>query len=88
MNRKKLHSAVPLVQMRWENRAYPCYPYTKEELYEAAARIRDHMKDCSCAMCDNPRHNVWETNRGKLTMQERRNLDKFEEWNNLKLLHS
>jgi len=84
MDQKKLHSAASLVRTRWQYDVYPYKPYTIDELYKAAARIRDHMKDCSCAMCCNPRHCEWETKRGRLSMQERRNLDNFEEWKQMK----
>lgn len=79
-NRIKLKAAVSLVRLRWAFGVYPYDSRTRDELYEGAARIRDHMKDCSCAMCCNPRHSKWLSNTDRLTLQERRNLDRFKEW--------
>jgi len=50
--------------------------YTQEELTQARLQWARHMyqnpKNCSCAMCCNPRHSPYHKGNQKLTMQERR----------------
>lgn len=72
---KKHQSAIQLVRDRWYG-----VDYTPEQIREGASRIRDNMKDCSCAMCCNPRHRIWASNHERLSIQERRNADKFNLW--------
>jgi len=72
---KKYKAALLLVRDRWYSD-----DYTTDQIHEQASRIRDNMKDCSCSMCCNPRHNGWVSNAEQLTMQERRNFDKYNQW--------
>lgn len=54
-----------------------CTGYNKK-LILRARKLQNNMKYCSCTMCCNERHNTWNSNQNKLTMQERRNLDTIE----------
>lgn len=72
--RKKHKAALLVVEQRWYS-----VDYTPEEMHQRASFIRDNMKDCSCMMCCNPRHCGWASNQERLTMQERRNNDVYQE---------
>ena len=47
------------------------YPSVEQNAY----RIAENMKICSCEGCRNPRHSKWNSNKEKLTIQERRHLE-------------
>jgi len=49
--------------------------YTDQELWLKARYQRDHLCDCSCPMCGNPRHSVLYDGFDRLTMQEHRASD-------------
>lgn len=50
--------ALRLVKEVWRSRS--------EQLEKWAIKNADHLRNCSCSMCENPRK------RGELTMQEKR----------------
>lgn len=50
----------------WQHKLWALYSY-------------DHMKDCSCYMCGNPRHNPWQRADECLTMQERKSNEDFKD---------
>lgn len=43
-----------------------------------ASKMANHMAVCSCWTCGNQRNNLWEHTRFRLTMPERKQLDKEE----------
>lgn len=45
-------------------------------IHQAACKIRDNLKWCSCTMCCNQRRGAWNTSE-MLTMQERRAIDAY-----------
>lgn len=47
------------------------------ELQRQAVREADNIKCCSCQMCCNARRCDWSSNIDKLTLNERRALDRF-----------
>lgn len=73
-HRARMHTRATEMILEW-------YWYserlTKEELHLAASRRRDHMCNCSCSGCGNPRHNKWNSLDDRITMQERRHKAKF-----------
>lgn len=52
---------------------------SKEEFHARVSKHRDNLAICSCSGCCSPRRNPWLRNKEKLTLQERRNLDMFED---------
>lgn len=52
---------------------------SEETLHRGASRLRDNMKICSCWMCCNPRRSSMFKKRERLTMQEHRENDRFED---------
>jgi len=59
------------------------YDSFDEKLHEHASRNCDNITRCSCPMCCNQRHNDWQPNRERLTMQERREKERFDVEKNL-----
>ena len=59
----------------------PWPPKTKtqylDEIEKRSRYRRDTGKLCSCDMCCNPRKSPWNKNKEKLTMQERKELEKL-----------
>lgn len=55
------------------------WEYNSEHLEWRAVRIYNNMKNCSCWMCRNERTNGWNSNRMKLSMQERRAEDDYKD---------
>lgn len=49
-----------------------CSDLTDQELWDMAGRLRDHLCDCSCPMCGNPRRSVLMNGTDRYTMQEHR----------------
>jgi len=41
--------------------------------------LSDNLKNCSCWVCCNQRHNQWAKKKERLTMAERRMLDNYKE---------
>jgi len=52
---------------------------TKEQLITYTKTMMDNLKNCSCFMCCNERRNNWNSKLEKLTIAERKNLEKFKE---------
>ena len=46
---------------------------------EDASRIHNHMAKCSCSACGNQRHNRWNSDAERLTMQERKQYNALSE---------
>lgn len=38
--------------------------------------LKNHSTTCSCEMCGNPRHSKWSKKKSKLTLQERKQLER------------
>lgn len=51
-----------------------------KELHLRAQKERDNLAICSCPECGNKRRNEWDSPRYRLTLQELRNLDRWNEW--------
>lgn len=51
--------------------------YTDSEIKERASRLADHMKNCSCWMCGNPRK--YNQGQAELTQQELRQANNLKE---------
>ena len=51
--------------------------WTAEEIHLHVSRHRDNIKACSCWMCMNERHNPFLSTKERLTMQERRENERF-----------
>ena len=47
------------------------------ELHQQAKRRRDHMCNCSCSSCGNPRNTTWNSQRERLTLQEKKAEDSY-----------
>lgn len=45
---------------------------TEKWFKETSQILRNTTKICNCSMCRNPRHSIWNNDRDKLTMQEKR----------------
>lgn len=60
-------------KVRMKDRAATIYNY------DGARSLGDHIKNCSCDMCCNPRHSDLTKGRERLTMQERRAVDNQED---------
>ena len=57
------------------------YAYPEEDsdrLHVVCMQLRDNLKICSCQMCRNPRNSWWTVGAERLTMQERREEERFE----------
>jgi len=50
---------------------------TEAERRKSATRSYNHLKSCSCYMCGNQRHNNWQSKTERLTMQERKALEAY-----------
>lgn len=48
------------------------YPNNPEKVEQAARRLKDNRKPCSCSMCGNPRRSKTVSGKEKLTVQERK----------------
>ena len=75
---KALMRAKRMIKYSWYNAAGWDLYHTdqKEEDEQLARRLKDHPKSCSCDMCCNPRHSKFTKGDEKLTMQERKFLQK------------
>ena len=51
---------------------------TEQERYDRASRVVDNIKVCSCSMCCNSRRNDWQSKNERLTIQERKELGRYE----------
>ena len=54
---------------------------TEEDKFQHQRKLAENRKLCSCHMCRNPRRSAWYKGEGKLTMQEKK---MKEDWENLK----
>lgn len=72
-NTRLLKKAITIQQHRWND-------YTNSEiLLITANKIRDNLKNCSCMMCCNERRNKWLSNKNRMTIQERKMMDRYYE---------
>jgi hypothetical protein len=51
--------------------------FTRPAIWQQACRWADNMKRCSCYCCGNPRHNEWDKEKYRITMQERKAYDSY-----------
>lgn len=51
---------------------------TNKEVHARIAFRTDTFTNCSCEMCRNERRSKWNSNKYKITMQERKNNEKFD----------
>jgi len=58
---------------------YEWYSRHMDAWHESACKLRDNLKDCSCYACRNQRHNDWQNDEERMTMQERKALDEYRE---------
>lgn len=49
--------------------------YNQKNIKRNAYRMAENMQMCSCQSCRNPRHCDWNSNKEKLTIQERKHLE-------------
>jgi len=47
--------------------------------YDGAEKLADHIANCSCSLCRNPRTSCLYKGRDKLTLQERKEIEREEE---------
>ena len=52
--------------------------YTKDDIRYAVSVHRDNVTTCSCAGCRNERRNNFNSGKSKLTMQERKELERYD----------
>ena len=51
--------------------------WTDENIHLHLSRARDNMTQCSCPMCRNPRHNPWASEKERLTLQEKKENERY-----------
>lgn len=56
---------------------YDARPISDPWVQNRASRHHDHLAICSCYMCGNQRHNGWLPDKEKMTMQERKEYQRF-----------
>lgn len=61
---------------RAEGMTGPMDSWSEKWFTNTSRALRNTTKICSCEMCGNPRHSKWSRKKDKLTMAERRFLDK------------
>ncbi|KKK83043.1 hypothetical protein LCGC14_2797320 [marine sediment metagenome] len=72
---RRFHDARMLKRaekMVWEWYYWDKVKPTHAEIQQQARRRRDHMCNCSCSSCGNPRHGDWSSRKDRLTMPEKR----------------
>jgi hypothetical protein len=74
----KIKAALVIIKRNWYDIDKP-----DSTLHREAVRHVDHLAICSCYMCRNYRRNDWQPNKERLTIQERRCNDIFNQWKQL-----
>lgn len=81
-NRHKDHVALEKARARVKaenNKWDQSTPTDVSKLEKRARHLKDTPTPCSCEMCRNPRRSRWANGTSKLTMQERKALNKINE---------
>lgn len=70
---RMIKKAMKYEIIRWWN----CQIDTEEKRKKRATQLHNHLKPCSCYMCGNQRHNDWQNKTERLTIQERKELENY-----------
>lgn len=77
-HRARMQRRAAKMLHQWWYSSTPRFGSVSDEWFQKnVRRHRDNMAICSCSMCANPRHSSWGGRTASLTMQERKEDERF-----------